>query len=254
MTKQELIAGTGAALLTFMSTTSGLAETTLKAFVMEMPAKPAREAAALYEQKTGLKIEFVGGPPGSWKDKVKAGEGDLVLLGAEYLMDDFQKEGLILPETRTSLGSRVAAILVPKGNPKRIASVKDLAAPGVRIMIMPVGAQVGLWEDVAAKAGLVAEIRKNIVERAPNGIKSVEFWKEGAGTKYDAWLTWSAFHAVTPDNTEIVELPRDLQVMRSVTIAVAKASRNRDAAEKFINFLTGPEGRDIHEKHHFVTR
>lgn len=254
MTKQTLIAMTGAALLTFVGTASGLAETTLKAFVMEMPAKPTREAAALYEQKAGVKIEFIGGPPGSWKDKVKAGEGDLVLLGAEYLMDDFQKEGLVLPETRTGLGSRVAAILVPKGNPKHIASIKDLTAPGIRIMIMPVGAQVGLWEDVAAKAGLVAEIRQNIVERAPNGIKAVEFWKEGAGTKYDAWLTWSSFHAVTPENTEIMELPRDLQVMRSVAIAVAKASRNREAAEKFIAFLTGPEGRAIHEKHHFVTR
>lgn len=254
MTKQTLMAVTGAAWLTFGGTTSGLAETTLKAFVMEMPAKSTREAAALYEQKGGVKIEFIGGPPGAWKDKVKAGEGDLVLLGAEYLMDDFQKEGLILPETRTSLGSRVAAILVPKGNPKRIASVKDLAAPGMRVMIMPVGAQVGLWEDVAAKAGLVAEIRKNIVERAPNGIKSVELWKDGVGTRYDAWLTWSAFHAVTPENTEVVELPRELQVMRSVTIAVAKASQNRDAAKEFIDFLTGPEGRAIHEKHHLVSR
>lgn len=227
---------------------------TLKAYVMSMPSLPTQEAAALYEQKAGVKIEFVAGPPGSWMSKVKEGDGDLVLMGSEYGMDDLQRDGLILPETRASLGNRVVAILVPKGNPKRISSIRDLAAPGMRIMIMPAGGQVGLWEDVAAKAGLVIEISRNIVERAASGIKSVELWKDGAGTKYDAWLTWSSFHAVTPQNTEIVELPRDLQVMRSVAVAATKAGNKREETEKFITFLTGPEGRAIHEKHHFVFR
>lgn len=227
---------------------------TLKAYVMSMPSLPTQEAAKLYEQQAGVKIEFVAGPPGSWMSKVKEGDGDLVLMGSEYGMDDLQRDGLILPETRASLGNRVAAILVPKGNPKRISSIRDLAAPGMRIMIMPAGGQVGLWEDVAAKAGLVNEIRRNIVERAASGIKSVDLWKSGAGTKYDAWLTWSSFQAVLPEHTEVVELPRDLQVMRSVAVAATKAGNKREETEKFITFLTGPEGRAIHEKHHFVFR
>lgn len=227
---------------------------TLKAYVMSMPSLPTQEAAKLYEQKAGVKIEFVAGPPGAWMSKVKEGDGDLVLMGSEYGMDDLQRDGLILPETRASLGNRVAAILVPKGNPKRISSIRDLAAPGMRIMIMPAGGQVGLWEDVAAKAGLATEIRRNIVERAVSGIKSVELWKDGAGTKYDAWLTWASFQAVLPERTEIVELPRDLQVMRSVAIAATKAGKKREEAGKFIAYLTGPEGRAIHEKHHFEFR
>ena len=47
----------------------------------------------------------------------------------------------------------------------------------------------------------------------------------------------------------IIELPKDLQVHRSTAIGIIAFSKNKELAEKFIDFLTSAKGKRIYEKY-----
>jgi hypothetical protein len=88
-----------------------------------------REVAAAFQAAHGIPVEVVAGPTPIWAGRVAA-EADLVFSGAEYMMDDFvaQFRDVVDPATRTTLFLRPSALLVRRGNPRRIMGLRDLLA------------------------------------------------------------------------------------------------------------------------------
>lgn len=102
---------------------------------------------------------------------------DLAISGAEYLLDDGEVRGIVLPGQRRVIAYRKSALIVPKGNPAKIGSIADLAKPGIRVGISVIDCLKGVWEDVSARAGLTGEIGRNITFRA-TGIGMLSFTKQ----------------------------------------------------------------------------
>jgi accessory colonization factor AcfC len=86
--------------------------------------------------------------------------------GSEYILDHAQLKGLVLKETRRSLGSRISAILVQTGNPKKIESISDLAKEGTHAGVSVSSCLTGVWDDLTTKAGFTEQIRENTVAYA----------------------------------------------------------------------------------------
>ena len=210
-------------------------------------APPIKKCAQGFRTKFGTEFEFnVGKAEKLMEEIAETKKGDLLTCGSDFILDHAQLKGLILKETRKSLGSRTSAILVQTGNPKKIKSISDLAEEGVRVGISVSGCLTGVWDDIASKAGLAEKIRKNTTAYADGCGELMSLVNK---KKVDAILGWDAFKNLNMQTMDVVKLPGDLQVHRSTAVGVITFSKNKELAKKFIDFLVSQEGKKVYEEY-----
>jgi molybdate transport system substrate-binding protein len=222
----------------------------LKVYSAGAVAPPLRDAIAIFEKDSKVKCDLRIGKPGDLLNEIaKFKKGDVFSSGAEYILDDAEDQGLILKGSRKSLGYRRSVIIVPVGNPAKIASLKDLCRKDVRIGIAVEGCLKGMWDDVASKAGLTDQIRRNITHHADacGSLMSLIH-----SDKVDAIFGWNAFQGVWPDTCEIIELPPNLQIFRSTVAGIISYSKDVKLSERFIDFLTLPAIRKIYADYGWI--
>lgn len=215
------------------------------------PAPAMREAAQTFGQMKGIRIEVTAGPTPAWKDRAKK-DADLIYSGSEYMMTSFLNKdmpNLIDPSTIRTLYLRPSAILVRPGNPQRIMGVKDLAKPGISILVVNGAGQIGLWEDVAGRTGnadLVDKVRKNISYFARNSAEARMRWTDDP--RLDAWIIWTIWQKASPASADLVETEPAHTIYRSCGIALTNSSRNKTLGRAFAEFLESPAGHAIFVK------
>ena len=222
----------------------------LKVYSAGAVAPPLRDAIAIFEKASKVKCDLrIGKPEDLLKEIAKFKKGDVFSSGAEYILDDAEDRGLIIKGSRKSLGYRRSVIIVSIGNPAKITSLKDLCSKNVRVGIAVEGCLKGLWDDVASKAGLTDQIRRNITHHADacGSLMSLIH-----SDKVDAIFGWNAFQGVWPDTCEIIELPQNLQVFRSTVAGILSYSKNLKLSKKFVDFLTSPAIRKIYADYGWI--
>ena len=98
--------------------------------------------------------------------------------------------------------------------------------------------------------GLLDEIRKNISYYANGCIAIVE---AVADNQVDAAFGWTAFKHLEPDRIEVVEMPKEQQVLRGTGVGLLSFSKEPEAAKQFMNFLASPESREFYVQYGWVT-
>jgi accessory colonization factor AcfC len=222
----------------------------LKVYSAGAVAPPLRDAIAIFEKDSKVKCDLrIGKPEDLLNEIAKSKKGDVFSSGAEYILDDAEDRGLIIKVSRKSLGYRRSVIIVPLGNPAKIASLKDLCRKDIHIGIAVEGCLKGVWDDVASKAGLTDQIRRNITHHADacGSLMSLIH-----SDKVDAIFGWNAFKGVWPDTCEIIELPENLQVFRSTVAGIIFYSKNVKLSEKFIDFLTSAPIKKIYADYGWI--
>ena len=213
-------------------------------------APPLQKVAKEFRAKFKARFDFTIGKATDLITQItETKEGDVLSCGAEYILDDTAEKGLIIRDTSRSVGYRRSVILVPMGNPKKIGSLDDLTKKGIRVGIATEGCLLGVWDDICSKAGLTDDIRRNITEFAAGCGAVMALIHE---RKVDAIFGWNAFGKIWPKTSEIIELPKDLQVYRSTAVAVVEYSKNKDLASKFINFLTSKESKNTYSNYGWI--
>jgi len=238
----------------------------IRVFSARACAEPLEKAAKLFERQTGQRVEIsvcsrhcaepvaeeaTGSTGGDdfLMEIAEAGIHDLAIGGAEYLLDDGEVRGIVQKGQRRTIAYRRSAILVPAGNPANVRRIEDLARPGIRVAISVLDCLKGLWEDVAARLGLLEGIRRNIVFHANGCIAIVEAVAEG---KVDAAFGWTAFSHLAPGRIETIELPEHQQILRGTGIGLLSFASRSEAATAFMEFLTTPEARACYVEHGWV--
>lgn len=224
---------------------------TVKAYGPGGPAPAMKEAAALFQKQTGTEVQVTAGPTGTWLARAKA-DADVVFSGSENMMLDFMTafDGQIVPSTVEPLYLRPATLLVRKGNPKGIKGMRDLAKPGMTLLVTEGAGQVGMWEDVAGRTGdlaLLKAIRGNIREVATNSGLALQSWK--GKPELDAWLIWNHWQVANPDIADQVAVEPDLVIWRSTDIALTDRAKANAEAKAFVAFLTSPDAVAIFRKY-----
>jgi accessory colonization factor AcfC len=223
-----------------------MTRSTLHVFSSGAVAPPVKQCAVQFTTQHGIDFRFRIGKGEDLIEEIACSrQGDVLTCGAEFLLDIAEARGLIFGGTRTSLGARRSAILVPAGNPKHVKTLADLAKPGVRVGVSVGGCLLGVWDDIATKAGLTEPIRRNIRATVDGCGELIAL----INTKQvDAVLGWDAFKMLAKDTMDIVQLPATLQVYRSTGVAVVQFTENRALAERFIAFLTSDRGKRVYEE------
>ena len=204
------------------------------------PLTPMRGCGERFAKARGVKVTVDGGPEERWWGKAEK-DADVVFSGAEYMLTELERRrpGFLDPATRRSLWVRPAAILVRRGNPRRIAGLADLARPGVRLLDVNGAGQLGLWEDLAGRVGLIPQIQRNIAVSTPNTSEAIAAWRNQPDL--DAWITFASWHDRLKDESDLVELPEAERLYRGTPVAVARRTERRDLAIAFVEYLAGEE-------------
>lgn len=230
---------------------------TLLAFVGAASKPPTEEAARLYEQKTGVKVHLVFGGSGYVLSQMKlARQGDIYFPGSSDYMEKAKRDGDVFPETEQTIVYLVPAINVQRGNPHSIRTLKDLTRPGLRIAIAnPEGVCVGAYAVEIIEREFTTEEKAMFRTNLINYTESCEKTATAISLKMaDAVIGWSVFEDWDPERIQTVRLAAE-QIPRIgyISVAVSRFTKDRMAAQAFIDFLTGPVGRRIYRKHHYFS-
>lgn len=219
---------------------------------------PTEEAAKVFEEKTGIKVDLVFGGSGSVLSQMKLNkQGDLYFPGSSDFMEQAKKENLVYPDTEERIVYLVNAINVQKGNPKGIKDLKDLLKPGIKIAIgNPETVCVGLYATEIVDKSLSPEQKTAFQKNLINYTESCDKTATAVSLKtVDAVIGWRVFQYWNPNNIESIPLKADqIQRIGYIPIAISQYTQNRELAQKFIEYLDSQEGKAIFKKYnYFVT-
>lgn len=211
------------------------------------PFSPVNECALEFGEKNRVQIKVIAGPDKNWIEQAKK-NADIIYGGAEYMLTNFMESypGIIDGSSRTSLYQRSFAILVRPNNPKNIHSIKDLTKKNVKLLDVNGAGQVGVWEDIAGRQGLISSIQKNIGTSYKNTALAIEGWKNDPS--FDAWITYSSWHYRLKDITDLVVIPVSENVSRGTPVALTNKGKHSKYAAQFIKFMKSSRGNEIFKK------
>ena len=219
---------------------------TLKLYVGAGLRYAVDELIEEFRKQTGIEVEPDYGGSGILLSRVQLKkDADLFMPGdAWYVERLHEKTGLAEPKDRARIGYFVPVIVVRKGNPKNVRSLRDFFRGDVKAAIgntSPQGPAVGqttveLFKKHDLDASKLDAIQSLTVNELGNWV---------ATGHADAAVVWRAIALNKADELDIIEIPREKNVISEVVVAVVKNSRHRPEAKKFADFMTGDDGRAI---------
>lgn len=140
-------------------------------------------------------------------------------------------------------------LIVPKDNPSKIHKVADTAQPGTKLVVAARGVPVGDYTRESLDKLKLANALDNVV--------SNEYDVKGVVAKVslgeaDAGFVYSTDAAAAGDKVIVIDLPKGSQPPIEYQIAVAKQSKQKKAAEAFVQKVLGSEGRRLLEAAGFL--
>lgn len=226
------------------------AQDTLYVYGPDGPAPAMKEAAAVFEKQSGIKIEVTAGSTAQWIEKAKS-DADIIYSGSETMMTDFAlalADRIDESEVRP-LYLRPLSILVRPGNPKRIAGLKNIIVPGVKVLVVNGSGLNGVWEDMAGRKGdinTVKRLRRNIVGYAKNSAEALQQWN--MKPEIDAWLIWNIWQVSNPKSADVIKIEPEYAIYRDTGVVLTTQGKTKDTARQFIEFLSSPNGARIFKK------
>jgi molybdate transport system substrate-binding protein len=241
----------------FLTGTTVLAADSLLVYAGAASKPPTEEAAKLFEQNTGVKVDLVIGGSGYVLSQMRlAKQGDIYFPGSSDYMEKAKREGDVFADSEKVIVYLVPSINVVKGNPLGIRTLKDLTRPGIRVAIAnPEGVCVGAYAVEIIESTLKDDEKAALQHNLVNYAESCEKTATVISLKMaDAVIGWSVFEHWDPSRIQTVRLPAS-QISRIgyIPIAISRFTKNRESAQRFINFLAGPEGRKIFARHKYFT-
>ena len=223
--------------------------------------RPAMERLIrMYEQDTGRRIHLDYGDSGSNLIKAETTrQGDLYVAHDPF-HGAMQKKGL------TADGWAVATvtpmIAVARGNPLKIQGLKDLARPGVRVVLTDALYSTMGHVNTAMfrRAGIADAVEKNVVTRMKMGGEAANAVVLGHG---DAAIVWGPVIHLRREKLQAVDIepalrpdpkvdavtsatfgPIDMSRI-AVTVDVLESSAQPEAARAFAAFLASPRAQEV---------
>lgn len=221
-------------------------------------SKPAlEEIAKNFEEETKIKVHInFGGSGFVLSQMILSKKGDIYFPGSSDFMEKAKSLDVIYPETEKKVVYLVPAIVVQKGNPKNIRTLRDLIKDGIKVVIAnPNDVCVGLYAIEIIEDVLSLEERKKLRKNIVNYTESCEKTATAISLKTaDVAIGWRVFKYWDPERIDIVPLKKsEIKRIGYIPIAVTKYTKNKKLALQFINYIISAKGRAIFKKYNYFT-
>jgi len=211
-----------------------------------------QEIAVLYKKDNNENVQFNFGASSMLARQIQEGApGDIFVSADELKMDDLQKKGLILTETRKSILSNTLAIIVPEDSKTVLNTIQDLLKIKGNIAIAePQSVPAGIYaKEYLKKVGLWNKIIDRLLptENVRAAMAIVE-----AGNA-DAGIVYKTDAAISKKVRTALEISKEEGPNISYPIAVLKESKDPQAAMKFYQYLISDQAFEVYRKYGFLT-
>ena len=202
---------------------------------------PDAEVRVSFESSSTLLTQIQQGAP-----------ADVFASAAQEEMDEAASDGLVAGEPEVFVKNR-EVVIVPEDNPAKIETLRDVAKPGVRLVLAEDGVPAADYAlEILGKAdaeyggGFKRDVLANVVSREADVRASVN-----RVVLRDADATFGYASDYTPDirdRTRVVRIPPDLNIVATYPIAALKDAKEPDLAREWVDLVTGEEGQRVLEK------
>jgi molybdate transport system substrate-binding protein len=212
-----------------------------------------KEIAVGYEKQSGDKIVFNFGASSLLARQItERAPADIFFSADEAKMDDLQKAGLIVNDTRHDMLSNSLAIVVPNESQLAITSPNDLLNKTKKIAIAdPRAVPAGIYtKEYLSELGLWEKLESQIVpaENVRAALAAVESGNVDAGFVYKT----------DADISKKIKIAFSVPVEKGPAIrypaAIVKDTKNRPAAENFLRYLQSDNARKLFERYGFIVK
>lgn len=195
--------------------------------------------AGLQEQNPGTTVTFNFAGSSDLVTQLTQGAPADVFASADTNNMTKAVDAGLVARAPVDFATNTLTIVTPPGNPKGIASFADLAKPGTTVVVcapqVPCGSAT---EKVETATG---------VTLAPVSEESAVTDVLGKITsgQADAGLVYVTDAKGAGDKVTAIPFPESSGAVNTYPIAVLKASADAATAQKFVDFVTGPEGQKV---------
>lgn len=217
----------------------------LKVFAAASLNKAFPEIAdtVLKESDPNIKVTFNFQGSSTLVDQMKEGAPADVFASADQ-KNMTKASDAKLVDMPKPFASNVLTLIVPKGNPGKITGL-DASLDGKKLVVCAQGVPCGnATKQLAEKLGVtlnpVSEEQKVTDVRAK--VESGEA---------DAGLVYATDAKAAGDKVETIEVARANEVVNSYPIALTVSTKNKEAAQKFIDAVLSDQGQAILKKYGF---
>ena len=231
---------------------SGVQAAELLVFAAASLTESLQEIGGVYEKKTGDHIVFNLGGSGLLARQIEqSGPADLFFSADESRMDALEKGGWLLPGTRTNRLSNTLVIVVATDHDAAVTAPADLASNKIR--------RLALAETRSVPAGIYARqflARQNLWNAVESRVVPTENVRAALAAvesgNADAGIVYKTDAAITRRVRVVYEIPvQDLSPIR-YPVAVLRASRQPEAARRFLAHLLGAESTEVFRRRGFI--
>ncbi len=207
-------------------------------------------AASLKKSFTEIGEQFKTDNPGSDIEFSFAGSSDLVtqltqgapadvFASADTKNMDKAAQADLLAGDPVNFASNTLTIVAAPGNPKKIASFKDLAQPGLSVVVCAPQVPCGSATEKVEKA---TGVQLNPVSEESQVTDVLNKVTTGEA---DAGLVYVTDAQGAGDKVTAVTFPESAEAVNTYPIAVLKQSENQELAGKFVDLVTGEAGQKV---------
>jgi len=218
------------------------------------------EIGEIYENSSNMSVKFNFDGVPALRAQIEQGAYADVLVSANLKhMNALKSEGFIENQTVVIFVRNKVAIIVPNGNPANITGLKDLAVPGLKILMgtreLPAGdyAQQVL-DKLAADPEYGPAFKKSVLanvvsqETTVNRVVSkVALGEADAGFAFISDVSPQMVGKVTK-----ILIPDKYNVIGDFPVGVLSQSKHKEEAQAFIDVIMSNEGQAILEKYGFI--
>ena len=214
------------------------------------------EIGGAYEKAhAGVAVRFNFAASSALRSQLQLGTPADVFASADReQLEPLEKAGLAVKPV--VFAHNRLTMVVPKENPAKLRSPKDLARSGLRLVstseAVPIGRYTGeALEKLGGLPGYPADfagrVKANVVSREPNVravLAKVELGEADAAIVYET-------DARSSSRVTAISIPEKANVIAEYPIAVIGNSANRETATDFVRFVRSKAGRVILQRYGF---
>jgi molybdate transport system substrate-binding protein len=210
-----------------------------------LPAAFKQIAKGFHNKYPDASVKFRFEASGALADEIRDGtKADVFAPADEDSMDEVADE--ISGKAKVFAHNQLE-IAVQPGNPKQIATLADLAAPGVSVALCAENTGCGQYTDEALQR---ANVQPTAVQREPDIPSTLAKVQTGDCDAAIVYVT----DVKTAKKVDGVEIPDDQNVVGTYPIAALSGARSPKAAKAFVAYVLSRAGQATLREFGFLPR
>lgn len=211
--------------------------------------KPINEIMKNFENENNAVIDIHYGGSGELFSILQTNGCDVFIPGAYYYTKEALNKNLVYKKSVKIITKHIPVLVVQKGNPKNIHTLKDLTRPDIKIILGdPRATAIGKVSiKILKKNNLYKNVKKNIAMYAGTVNQLLIYMVMGqadAAIMWEDMVSW----AKQKGKLEVIKIPENENIIKTIPTAVGTICKNKKLANKFNNYLSSGKSKQIWKK------